>query len=142
MRWLSPRHAPLPGRRARGGPPLLVLWLVSTAVAACAGDAGDGRAVEARSGVPQPVAAAGDGAATTQRRDATVLAIFAELREDSLTRGRDVSIGAAGTSLVLKGRVADAAIRERALAIAREHAGSFTLLDSLVVTNDDRGGEP
>ena len=87
---------------------------------------------DAREGAPASVAARVEDD-SVQRRDVTVLTIFSRIREDPLTRGRDISVAARGSTLFLTGRVPTEEIHARVLQIVHGQLGGFALVDSLVV---------
>ena len=117
-----PRPEPLAG--AFGAVSALLLLLAATVVS-CSRDA------DARRTAPAPLAR--DSAARAQRHDATVFAVFGEVAQDSLLQGQVIRVTARDTTLTLSGSVADSAMHERLLEIARAHVGTFILVDSVRV---------
>jgi hypothetical protein len=138
MHEVSRRPSPL-ARPLRRVLSLQLLALVAVTAQACERDSRLESAAEPSPGAPVPVAET-DSLDAGSRRDATVLTIFSAIREDSLTRGRDITVAATDTTLVVKGRVAREPSRRRVLEIVRRHLGRFTLVDSLVV--DPAAPEP
>lgn len=81
-------------------------------------------------------------AATPQRRDTTLLRTFSDLRQDSLVSGQQVTVSARGAMLIVAGSVTSAAAYSRVMEIVARRAGSFSILDSLVVADPPPGAYP
>jgi hypothetical protein len=116
---------------------VLVLSLLAAGACSAEGDSAPASSPSARSdasrGGGTAAGSARDTTSAVHRRFRAVLGIVAGLREEALLRGTDVKVSGSGTTIVLAGEVPSAAARERAVEIARGHAGAFTLVDSLRV---------
>lgn len=120
----SPRPGLLAGASRAGS--ALTLLLAAT-LTSCSPDAG-------RRTAPAPLARDGRApAASVQRRDTTVFAVFSQVARDSLLRGQRIRVRAKDSTLILSGSVSDSVSHERLLAIAQAHLGHFALIDSVRV---------
>ena len=123
--------------------PVAVLAALSLACSEERGDGApesdrDGTGDQARTGasrLPGPSERAPSPLA--QRRDTTVVRMFAALRKDSLLVGQPLTVGARGTTVILRGTVTTSAARERALDLVRAHLGTFSLIDSVEVAGPE-----